>query len=88
MITIIGIVRIAFEVLSWMIIARVILSWVQHDPHNSIIKFVYEITEPVLAPIRRLIPRGSIPIDFSPIIAILALNLLERLVISLLLYLI
>ncbi len=78
------VVRIAFEVLRWLIIARILLSWVRTDPYHPIVRFIHEITEPVLAPFRRIIPRGTMPIDFSPIIAILALELLESLLLKLL----
>ncbi|MDS1029605.1 YggT family protein [Bacillota bacterium LX-D] len=76
------IVYYAFEILSWLIIARVLLSWIPHDPSNKIIGYIYEITEPVLAPFRRLMPRSAMPIDFSPLLAILVLQLLERMVLS------
>lgn len=78
------IIRTAFEVLNWLIIARVLLSWIRHDPYHPIIRFIYEVTEPILIPFRRLIPpRPGMPIDWSPFIAILALQLVERLVLGL-----
>lgn len=61
---------------------RVLLSWIPHNPRNPLIGFIYEITEPILAPFRRLMPRGGVPIDFSPMIALLVLVLLERLVLQ------
>lgn len=79
-------VRIAFEVFYWLIIIRVLLSWIPHDPFKPIFRFVYEITEPVLAPFRKLMGRRMM-IDFSPLIALLALQLLEMLVINILRYL-
>ncbi|CEP69494.1 Uncharacterised protein family Ycf19 [Moorella glycerini] len=75
-------IRVAFEVLNWLIIARILISWFPHDPYHPVMRFIYEVTEPVLAPFRRLMPRTSIPIDFSPIIAVLVLQLVERLLIS------
>lgn len=78
-------VLIAFRVLYFLVIARVILSWIPiGNPNNTLMNFIYEITEPVLAPIRRLIPRGSLPIDFSPIIALLLIRMIEGFVIQLL----
>lgn len=76
-------IRIAFEVLDWLIIIRVLLSWIPHDPYNPIFRFIYEITEPVLAPFRRLLGRRMM-VDFSPILAIFAIQLVEMLVIDLL----
>lgn len=60
------------------IIARVILSWVNADPYNPIVRFIYNITEPVLAPIRQLLPTERIGIDFSPFIVILLIQLIQR----------
>lgn len=83
--TVYYVVRTAFEVLNWLIIARILLSWVRIDPKNPMIRFVYEITEPLLAPFRRMIPpRPGMPIDWSPILAILVLQFIERAVLSLL----
>ncbi|MHB1127861.1 MAG: YggT family protein [Bacillota bacterium] len=81
MIVLINIIKVAFQVLDLLIIARVIMSWIKHDPYNPIIRFVNEITEPVLSPFRKLMPRGSM-IDLSPLLAILILQLVERLVIQ------
>ena len=80
MYTIYTIVRVAFEVLDVLILARVLLSWVTYDYSNPIVRFIYETTEPILAPIRNVIPRTSLPIDFSPLIAVLLLQLIERFV--------
>lgn len=79
-----NIISVAFRVLDFLIIARIIMSWVNVDPSNSIARWIYEITEPILAPFRRLIPQ-TMMIDFSPIIAILVINMVERLVMGLLL---
>ncbi|MBC7076107.1 MAG: YggT family protein [Syntrophomonadaceae bacterium] len=80
---IIQLVNIAFDVLVWLIIGRCILSFIRHDPYNPVIKFIYDVTEPVMAPFRRLIPAAG-GIDFSPIIAVLAVTLVQRLVVDLL----
>lgn len=71
-----SIIDIAFEVLVWLIIARCILSFIRHDPRNQIIKFVYDISEPIMAPFRRLLP-ATAGIDFSPLLAVLALELVR-----------
>ncbi|MCK9309198.1 MAG: YggT family protein [Candidatus Cloacimonetes bacterium] len=57
------------------------MSWIIRDPGNPIYHFLYELTEPVLAPIRRIMP--SMGLDLSPIIAYMVLNLLARLIASL-----
>lgn len=77
------IVNIAFQVYIWLIFARIILSWVKHNPYQPVIRFIYETTEPVLGFFRRIIPPIG-AIDISPIAAFFALELLNRLVIQLL----
>lgn len=72
------IIRIGIELMQWLIIGRVLLSWVNVGPNNRIAAFIYEITEPVLKPIRNLIHKGASPLDFSPIVAIILLMLVER----------
>ncbi|NQU95380.1 MAG: YggT family protein [Candidatus Omnitrophica bacterium] len=61
------------SVLTWIIIIRALLSWVNPDPYNMIVQILHRVTEPILAPIRRMIPMHNIGIDVSPIIAILFL---------------
>ena len=55
----------------------IILSWFNHDPYNPIIKFLREITEPVLSPARKLLPSMG-GIDFSPILIFLLISFLQR----------
>jgi len=55
------------------IIIRALVSWVNPDPYNPIVQFLTAVTEPVLSPVRRLIPLYTIGIDISPIIVILAI---------------
>lgn len=84
--SIIQVVRVAFEVYSWLIFIRVLLSWLPHNPYNPIMRFIYEITEPILAPMRRLLPPSpAFPLDFSPILAIFLLQFIERIVLVILL---
>ncbi len=61
------------SILTWLIIIRALISWVNPDPRNMIVQILYKITEPILAPLRRIIPLYNIGIDISPIIAILCL---------------
>ena len=69
---------IALTIFMWIIIARAILSWVSPDPYNPIVRFIHNITEPVLFQIRRRIPISFGGIDFSPIIVLLAVIFLQR----------
>jgi YggT family protein len=61
----------------WIIIGRALISWVNPDPYNPIVTFLYRATEPVLAPIRRWIPLRGMGIDISPIIVILVIYFLQ-----------
>lgn len=80
---IIQLVNVFFEVLTWLIIIRCILTFVRHDPYQPIIRFIYEVTEPIMAPFRRMIPAAG-GMDFSPIVVLLAITLVQRIVIQLL----
>ena len=62
---------------NWLIIIRALLSWVNPDPYNVIVQFLYKVTEPLLAPFRRLVPAYSIGIDLSLIFALLAIWFLK-----------
>lgn len=66
----------------WVIVGRAIISWVNPDPYNPIVRFLYDITEPVLSRIRRIIPFSSAAgIDFSPMILILVILFLQSFVV-------
>ena len=64
------ILDLALTLYLWIIIFRAVISWVNPDPYNPIVRFLYRVTEPVLAPIRRWIPLQGMGIDISPIILI------------------
>lgn len=70
-------VSLALNVYLWLIIIRALISWVNPDPYNRIVLFLNRATEPVLAPLRQLIPLRGLPIDLSPILAILAIAIIE-----------
>ena len=68
---------------SWVIIAAALISWVSPDPRNPIVMFLRQVTEPVLAPVRRLLPPWKTGgLDFSPLIVIIAIQFVERVVLS------
>ena len=56
---------------NWLIIIRALISWVNPDPYNPIVQFLYKVTDPLLAPLRRLFPMLSIGLDISPIFALI-----------------
>ena len=74
----IPVLDIIFTAVYWLIIIRALISWVNPDPYNPIVQFLYKVTEPMLAPFRRIIPSNAIGIDISPIFAILVIFFLQR----------
>jgi YggT family protein len=68
---------IGLNLYMWIIIAQAVISWVNPDPYNPIVRFLHSVTEPVLYNIRRLIPVYFGGLDFSPIIAILVIIFLK-----------
>lgn len=76
-------VQTLFEVYSFILLARVLITWFQVDPYNPIVRVLFQLTEPLLAPIRRLLPQTGM-MDFSPIVAFIAITVVERIVVSLL----
>lgn len=69
-------------VLWFLLIARVVLSWTNPRGGGELTAFVYQATEPILAPIRRLLP-PSAGIDWSPLIAMLLLGVIVRVIVRL-----
>lgn len=71
------ILNIALTLYMWLIIGRAVISWVNPDPYNPIVRFLYSVTDPVLYAIRRRLPLFFGGIDFSPILVILAIIFLK-----------
>ena len=73
--------------IQWAIFARVIISWIPIPRDNNIIRLLYQITEPILAPLRSIIQRSalgrSMMLDFSPVLAFLIISFLRNLVFNL-----
>lgn len=75
-----------FTILYWLILIRALISWVNPDPFNPLVQFLYKTTEPLLEPIRRILPLGlRFGIDISPIIAFLAIMFLKSFLVQTLL---
>ena len=70
------IIDIGLYIYLWIIVIRAVISWVNPDPYNTIVVFLYRVTEPVLRPIRRRLPMGM-GIDFSPMVVILVIVFLQ-----------
>ena len=84
--SILKIIKGIFAILDLFIWARVILSWVPHNQYNEITRTVYNVTEPLLRPLRDLIPASSMGIDISPFILLLALNVAESFALRIFVY--
>jgi YggT family protein len=69
---------------TWVIIAAALISWVNPDPYNPVVKFLRRVTEPVLRPIRNVLARYQTGLDFSPLVAILIIQFIQRVVLPLL----
>ncbi|MFH1749684.1 MAG: YggT family protein [bacterium] len=63
-------------ILIWMIFIRVIFSWIWPNVENPLIQFLKDITNPILLPIKKIMPKTGM-IDFSPLIAVLILDLIR-----------
>ena len=61
----------------WIIVIRAVLSWVNPDPYNPIVRLLYRLTEPVMGPIRRLLPLRGMGIDLSPVVVLLIIIFLQ-----------
>ena len=76
---IIAFVYLISQVLSIAILIRVVLSWFPIGPSNPFYTIVFQLTEPILAPLRRIIPRVGM-LDFTPMVAIVLLYFIQILV--------
>ena len=72
---------IVITILYWIIIIRALVSWVNPDPFNPIVQFLQKATEPILAPIRRVLKMQFWAFDLSPIIAILTLIFIQSFIV-------
>lgn len=70
------ILNMVLQLYLWVIIARAVISWVNPDPYNPIVQFLYKATDPLLYRVRRFMPDFG-GIDFSPIIVILVIVFLQ-----------
>jgi YggT family protein len=82
-ILLIDMVRILSTLLSALIIARAVLSWFSPDPGNALVRLVHRVTEPVLSPVRNALPAMG-GMDFSPILVLVGIQVLEQVLVRLL----
>ena len=67
-------------ILGFAIIIRALLSWVSIDPYNPLVQILFQITEPILAPLRRIIPPIGGMMDITPIVALIILQVLQAII--------
>lgn len=75
------VINIILTIYTYIIVANALISWVNPDPYNPIVRFLHQATEPVLSPIRRALG-FRMGIDVSPIIAILAIMFLQHFLVA------
>ena len=81
-ITVLGqFIQIFAFVLTWAIIIRALLSWFSISGAQPVLRLLVEITEPVLAPIRRVLPTAGM-LDFSPLVALLLIQVISNILLS------
>ena len=73
---------LALTIYMWVIIARALLSWVNPDPCNSIVQFLYKVTEPVLGWVRARVPVVFGGLDLAPLVVLLAIVFLQRFLVA------
>jgi YggT family protein len=74
-------INVFFTLLSLAILARVLLSWVRVSPYHPAVEFLYRLTEPILAPLRRIIPPLGM-VDISPVIALFLLQIIQQVLVA------
>jgi YggT family protein len=87
--TVANIVSVLFQVYEILLLIRVLLSWINIDPRrpaidHPLVQLLVRITDPVLAPLRRLIPPIGGTVDISPVVALIILEVVRRIIVSLL----
>ena len=89
MTTVATIVSLLFQIYEFLLLIRVLLTWINADPYRPVIdhpvvRVLERITDPVLAPLRRLIPPIGGTVDISPVVALIILEVVRRILVSVL----
>jgi len=72
-----SVLQLVLTLYMWIVIARALISWVNPDPYNPIVRFLYSATEPLLYRVRRAVPISFGRIDFSALIVLIAIYFLQ-----------
>jgi YggT family protein len=73
-----GVLDIVLTIYMWIVVIAALISWVNPDPYNPIVRFLYSVTEPVFGLVRRILPLPAMGLDLSPIIVLLAIVFLQQ----------
>ncbi len=76
------ILSIVLSIYMWVIIIQAILSWVNPDPFNPIVRILYQVTEPVLSRLRRILPLQFGGMDFTPFVLVLVIIFLQQFLVN------
>ena len=72
---VVRVIMVVLDIYTWVIIAAAVISWVTPNPYNPVVRLLRRLTEPVMAPIRQLLPPWkTFGLDFSPMIIILLIQ--------------
>jgi YggT family protein len=74
-------IELIIQLYSFLILARVLMSWINIDPYSPLARVIFNLTEPVLAPFRNILPPAA-GLDFSPIVVIILLQVVGQILIS------
>lgn len=83
MITLYRLIDTLFWIMNAAILLRVLFSWIRLDPYNPLVRLIGQITEPILAPLRRVMPTFG-GLDITPMVALIILDFVRRVVLALL----
>jgi len=78
------IIELVLNVYIFIVVARALISWVNPDPYNPIVRFLHNATDPALYRLRRLLPFNTGSIDFSPMILIFLLYVIQTFLVNML----
>ncbi len=73
-------IDLIFNIIFIVLILRVLISWIPHNPYHPIVQYLYMITDPFLKPFQKIIPPFKFGIDFSPIFAFIAIAVLREII--------
>jgi YggT family protein len=77
-----NILNILLDIYYWVVIIAALISWVNPDPYNPVVRFLHAVTEPALRPVRRLIGYRLGPVDISPLVVILGILFIQKFLIA------